>query len=158
MNRKARQVRVRIWLSEQDSNYREHVREHVLPKMTDSQADAFVNLCRGGWPPPTAEAMAISSLPPTSDDIADAMEEFVERRDDPEYKEGFTGWRMRDPYLEDLRKKCCEITTRHPAPAVSWWRTKTRYCSDEGYRLISALANEVRARAADERTRDEKGS
>jgi hypothetical protein len=86
--------------------------------------------------PKTPEAFDVSP-----EEVAIAIEGFVEGRGGDHDWDDFLHWKIADPFLESVRKKCEEVTDKYPATQ------KGHYCSEEGVQILRALSKDVRAKA-----------
>jgi hypothetical protein len=78
----------------------------------------------------------------THEEFAKAIEDFLEATGGDHDWDDFLHWRIADPFLESVRKKCGDIYEEYPATE------KGHYCSDEGTEVLRGLLKEVRAKAS----------
>jgi hypothetical protein len=94
----------------------------------------IVRLVRSSPKPP--EAFDVSP-----EEVAIAIEDFVEGRGGDHDWDDFLHWKIADPFLESVRKKCEEVFHEYRATQKGY------YCSDEGVKVLRALLRDVRAKA-----------
>ncbi|HVU33695.1 MAG TPA: hypothetical protein VHE61_09690 [Opitutaceae bacterium] len=73
--------------------------------------------------------------------VASVIEAFVAGTGDAWDWDDLTARRQHDPFLESIRLRCVKVPDTYP-PA----KAGTAYCNDEGMRVLSGLASEVRAK------------
>lgn len=77
----------------------------------------------------------------THEEVAKAIEDFLEERGGDHDWDDFLHWNITDLYLESVRKKCCDIYDEYPATKDG------HYCSEEGFKVLRELLDEVRAKS-----------
>ena len=77
----------------------------------------------------------------TPDEVANAIEGFVNGTGHQWAWDGFTSIRIDDPELEAIRQKCVSMAIEHP-PAHP-----RDYCNQEGMKKMRQMASELRARS-----------
>ena len=77
----------------------------------------------------------------TPDEVANAIEGFVNGADNQWAWDGFTSIRIDDPELEEIRQKCVKMPIEYP-PAHP-----RDYCNEEGKEKMRQLAKDLRARS-----------
>jgi hypothetical protein len=78
----------------------------------------------------------------TREDVAKAIDEFVEGTGRQWDWDGFTSIRLDDPELEAIRKKCLAMPDQFPPT------TKGAYCSPDGIQAMRELAQGLKAQMA----------
>jgi hypothetical protein len=76
----------------------------------------------------------------THEEVAKAIEDFLQATGGDHDWDDFLNWRIADPFLESVREKCGDIYEEYPATE------KGHYCGDEGVEVLRGLLKEVRTK------------
>ena len=72
----------------------------------------------------------------TADEVADAIERFIERRGGPYDWDDFISVPIYDDDLDAIRLRCAGLSDEFPASGA--------YCSEEGYAVLDELVRQLR--------------
>lgn len=77
----------------------------------------------------------------TADQVADTIERFIEHRDGRWDWDDFISISIKDPELDAIRLRCCDLPEEFPANGT--------YCSSEGVAVMRELVTQLRGVSGD---------